>query len=100
MNTKQDLKYVSMDNAYPFEKGNNKMNREIAKQHLINFIERQLIALDFLDTRNAKRSIYDQSFGAVMYYITIAAAENQYFADVEVLWEQTYKPLFEEKIYG
>lgn len=76
------------------------MNREIAKQHLINFIERQLVALDFLDTRSAKRSIYDQAFGAVMYYTTTSCAEDSYYADVEVLWEQTYKPLFEEKIYG
>ena len=76
------------------------MNLEIAKQHLINFIERQLIALDFLDSHYAKRSIYDQAFGAVMYYTTTSCAEGSYYADVEVLWEQTYKPLFEEKIYG
>ena len=76
------------------------MNREIAKQHLINFIEHQLIALDFLDSRYAKRSIYDQAFGAVMYYTATSCAEDSYYADVEVLWEQTYKPLFEEKIYG
>ena len=66
------------------------MNREIAKQHLINFIERQLIALDFLDSCYAKRSIYDQAFGAVMFYTTTSCAENSYFADVEVLWEETY----------
>ena len=76
------------------------MTREIAKQHLINFIERQLIALDFLDSRYEKRSIYDQAFGAVMYYTTTSCAENSYYADVEVLWEETYKPQFEEKIYG
>ena len=76
------------------------MTRETAKQHLINFIERQLIALDFLDSRHAKRSIYDQAFGAVMYYTTTSCAENSYYADVEALWEETYKPKFEKKIYG
>ena len=100
MNTRQDLKYVSMDNAYPFEKGNDKMTREIAKQHLLNFLHYQLTMIDFVDTRAAKRSLYDQTFGAVMYYTTTSCAENSYFADVEVLWKETYKPKFEEKIYG
>ena len=56
--------------------------------------------IDFVNTRAEKRSLYDQAFGAVMFYTTTSCAEDSYFADVEVLWEETYKPQFEEKIYG
>lgn len=76
------------------------MTREIAKQHLLNFLHYQLALIDFVDTRTAKRSLYDQAFGAVMYYTTASSAEDSYYADVEVLWEEIYKPRFEEKIYG
>ena len=76
------------------------MNREIAKQHLLNFLHHQLTLIDFVNTRAEKRSLYDQAFGAVMFYTTTSCAENSYFADVEVLWEETYKLQFEEKIYG
>ena len=76
------------------------MTREIAKQHLLNFLHYQLALIDFVDTRTAKRSLYDQACGAVMYYTTTSSAEDSYYADVEVLWEEIYKPRFEEKIYG
>lgn len=76
------------------------MTREIAKQHLLNFLNHQLTLIDFVDTRAAKRSLYDQAFGAVMYYTSTAAAENAYFADVETAWKTEFRPQFEEKIYG
>lgn len=76
------------------------MTREIAKQHLLNFLYHQMTLLDFVDTRAAKRSLYDQAFGAVMYYTTTATAEDVYFADVETMWENEFRPKFEEKIYG
>lgn len=100
MNTKQDLKCVSMDNAYLFEKGNDKMTREIAKQHLLNFLYYQLTMVDFVNTRAEKRSLYDQACGAVMYYTTTATAEDVYSADVETAWETEFRPKFEEKVYG
>ena len=76
------------------------MTREIAKQHLLNFLNYQLMLIDFTGTRAAKRSFYDQAFGAVMYYTTTAAAKNAYFADVQTAWETEFRPQFEEKIYG
>lgn len=72
------------------------------KEKLIAFIEQRLYCIDLLDTISGKRSMMDQCFGAIVFTCDLLASENKIEEEFEItrLWNEVYKPMFEEKIYG
>ena len=69
---------------------------------LIAFIEEAFNSLDRLDTISEKRSIFDQCFGATNFICSwlVSVDETEQAIQIAELWNEVYKPRFEEKIYG
>ena len=72
------------------------------KEKIIAFIEQRLEYTDKLDTIREKLSVMDQCFGVVAfaYDLLIAEEKREQAIQIEKLWNEIYKPRFEEKIYG
>ncbi len=64
---------------------------------LIQFIESCLRDCKATADRTSRKNAYDRAFGATQYHIMLNLTE---FAEVETLWNETYRPQFEELVYG
>lgn len=71
------------------------------KEKLVALIEQRLRYADRFDTISGKRSMMDQCFGATLLACELLTAENKEEEEIEIvrLWNEVYKPKFEEKIY-
>lgn len=64
---------------------------------LIQFIESCVHNCEITSDRISRKNAYDRAFGAVQYHIMLNPTE---FAEVEALWCETYRPQFEELVWG
>lgn len=65
---------------------------------LINFINQQLTwAIQTPDHANA---FFHNAFGALQFYMIEHDLRGNEYAELETLWNETYKPAFEFVMYG
>ena len=67
-------------------------------EKLINFIEMQLNWAK--QTPNTADAFFHNAFGALQFYIIEHNLSSAEFAELETLWNTTYRPQFEELVYG
>lgn len=67
-------------------------------EKLISFIEMQLKwAKSETETANSN---FHNAFGALQFYILEHSLSNDEYAELETLWNETYRPQFEALISG
>lgn len=67
-------------------------------EKLINFIEMQLNWAK--QTPNSANAFFHNAFGALQFYIIEHNLNNEDYAELEKVWNETYRPQFEELVYG
>ena len=63
---------------------------------LIRFLDRQL---KYCDTYDKPLTAYDQAFGGVQLFLELYP-DNTTQDKVAALWNETYQPQFEKKVWG
>jgi hypothetical protein len=66
-------------------------------EKLIEFIELCLRSVKTTSDRTTRLKYYNQAFGAVQYHDFLHLTE---YEELETLWNETYRPQFEELVYG
>ena len=66
---------------------------------LKEFLERCLLYCSWNETRIDRMKSMHQAFGAVQFYSAITHS-TQEWNEIEALWNDNYKPKFEELVYG
>ena len=67
-------------------------------EKLIYFIEMQLNWAK--QTPNTANAFFHNAFGGLQFYIIEHNLKNEDYAELEKLWNETYRPQFEELVYG
>lgn len=67
-------------------------------EKLINFIEMQLNWAK--QTPNSANAFFHNAFGALQFYIVEHNLHNEDYAELEKVWNETYRPQFEKLVYG
>lgn len=67
-------------------------------EKLINFIEMQLRWAK--QTPESAKVFFHNAFGALQFYIIEHSLHNEDYAELETLWNETYRPQFEKIVYG
>ena len=68
------------------------------KEKIIAHLDRKLELTDRVDTTQAKRTFFDQAFGALVFAMECVDADLE--AELIDIWTNKYKPAFERKVYG
>ena len=64
---------------------------------LIQFIETCLRDCKATTDHTSRKNAFDRAFGAIQYHIMLDLTD---FQQVETLWNETYRPQFEELVWG
>ena len=67
-------------------------------EKLIDFIEMQLNWAK--QTPNTADAFFHNAFGALQFYIIEHNLNNEDYAELEKVWNETYRPQFENLVYG
>ena len=67
-------------------------------EKLINFIEMQLNWAK--QTPNSADAFFHNAYGALQFYIIEHNLHSEDYAELEKVWNETYRPQFEELVYG
>ena len=67
-------------------------------EKLIYFIEMQLNWAK--QTPNSANAFFHNAFGGLQFYIIEHSLNNEDYAELEKVWNETYRPQFEELVYG
>lgn len=67
-------------------------------QKLIDFINQRLKWAN--ENREYAQSMFHQAYGALQFYIETSGIDNTEYRTLELLWEHTYLPAFEDIVYA
>lgn len=67
-------------------------------EKLINYINQQLNWAK--DTPQYAEAFFHNAFGALQFYIVANDLRGTEYAELETLWNETYRPQFEALVYG
>jgi hypothetical protein len=67
-------------------------------EKLINYIEMQLKWAK--ETPQFANNFFHNAFGGLQFYIIEHNLNNADYAELETLWNETYRPQFETLVYG